>query len=135
MRNNLHLNLLYRFVEGETPEDTLGSYYKIVQFFSEVGMVSAGVISKTYQNFDTDFRSENEISFKTLDELGHFAIEICKELAAPEVFLLSVQDYNIGLDSCSDIRGFREIFRRYGTSVENPEGSHRRKNLFGKIFN
>lgn len=134
MRNNLHLNLLYRFVEERNDNGEHTTYYKILQFFSEIGMVSSTVLNKIYLDEDVD-GIEGELVFKTLDQLGHFSIKVCKELAAPEVFLLSVQDYNIGLDSCSDVRSFKEIFRRYGTSIDNPEGSHRKKNIFGKIFN
>ena len=72
--------------------------------------------------------------FNSLDELGEFAIEVCVELAAPEIFILSAQDYNIGLDSCNDVRSFREIFRRYGTCITNPESGSKKKNLFNKFF-
>lgn len=135
MRNNLHLNVLYRFVDERDSSGSNVSYYKIVQFFSEVGVVTESTLSTVYDNYRPPGYTQKECLFSSLDQLGLFAIDICKEVASPEVFLLSVQDYNIGLDSCNDVRSFKEIFRRYGTSIENPDGGHRKKNIFGKLFN
>lgn len=132
MKNNLHLNLLYNFVELPFGAE-VKSHYKIVHFFSEVGPVSKKTMDDIYnrhtQNFD-----EMNYYFNSLDELGDFAIKVCVELSAPEIFILSAQDYNIGLDSCNDVRSFREIFRRYGTCITNPESGSKKKNLFNKFF-
>jgi len=135
MRNNLHLNILYQFVESEDSAGNNISFYKIIHFFSEVGVVTTTTLKKVYDNYRPPGAVSDDCLFSSLDQLGHFAIDICKEVSAPEVFLLSAQDYNIGLDSCNDIRSFKEIFRRYGTSIENPDGGHRKKNIFGKLFN
>lgn len=135
MRNNLHLNILYQFVESEDSAGNSISFYKIINFFSDVGVVTKTTLNKVYDDFRPPGAASEGYLFSSLDQLGHFAIDICKEVSAPEVLLLSVLDYNIGLDSCNDIRSFKEIFRRYGTSIENPDGGHRKKNIFGKLFN
>jgi hypothetical protein len=134
MRNNLHLNILYKFVDTQDSNGNNVSYYEILNFFSEVGVVTTATLKKVYDNYRPSGPVDKDCLFSSLDQMGHFAIDICKEVSAPEVFLLSVQDYNIGLDSCNDIRSFKEIFRRYGTSIENPEGGHKKKNIFGKFF-
>lgn len=133
MRNNLHLNLLYNFVEKKDSYGNTVSFYKILNLFSDVGPVTQSTQDLIYRNFQHENYFDG-LCFKSLDELGGFAVQICTELSAPEIFILSAQDYNIGLDSCSDVRSFKEIFRRYGTSVENPEGGQRKKNIFDKFF-
>lgn len=134
MRNNLHLNLLYNFIEKKDSYENTVSFYKVLNLFSEVGPVAQNTLDQVFQNFPQENYFEG-MCFKTLDELGSFAVEICTDLSAPEIFILSAQDYNIGLDSCNDVRCFREVFRRYGTCVENPESSSRKKNIFDKFFN
>lgn len=129
MRKNLSLNLLYRILnEGED-----NSLVEIINFFSEEGPVSSKVISDLYQPFR--FHNEQSLWFKTLEDLGQFALEVCQETYAAEVFILSSVDYNIGLDTCNDARSFRELFRRYGNVIENPDQSRKKSNLFNKFFN
>lgn len=134
MRNNLHLNLLYNFIEKKNSEGNTVSFYKILHLYSDVGPVSQTTLKQIFIKFPQEDYFDG-LGFKTLDELGGFAVEVCKDLSAPEIFILSAQDYNIGLDSCSDIRSFKELFRRYGTSIENPDSTHRSKNIFDKFFN
>ena len=133
MRNNLHLNLLYNFIEKKDAFGNTVSFYKILHLFSDIGPVAYSTLDQLFQKFPQENYFQGQC-FKSLDELGGFAVEICKELSAPEIFILSAQDYNIGLDSCSDIRSFKEVFRRYGTSVQNPESGARKKNIFDKFF-
>lgn len=133
MRNNLHLNLLYNFIEKKDQNGEVVSFYRILHLFSEVGPVSASTLNALYERYPQEDYFDG-FCFKSLDELGSFAVEVCIDLSAPEIFILSAQDYNIGLDSCNDIRSFREIFRRYGTSIANPESGQKKKNIFGKIF-
>lgn len=133
MRNNLHLNLLYNFVESKDANGNTVSYYKVLYLFSDIGPVAENTLKSIYNHFEHRDYFDG-FSFNSLDDLGSFAVEVCKDLSAPEIFILSAQDYNIGLDSCNDVRSFREVFRRYGTVIENPEGSRRPKNIFGKLF-
>ena len=104
-----------------------------MHFFSDIGPVSRRTLDEVYKKY-SQIESGGEYLFKSLDELGEFAVETCVELAAPEIFILSAQDYNIGLDSCNDVRSFKEIFRRYGTCITNPESGSKKKNLFNKFF-
>ena len=97
----------------------------------------------------SDLKAANGFNMKILpesvvneEEMGGFQIdrtsathsEILKENESLEAFLLSTQDYNIGIDSSNETESFKEIFRRYGTSVENPDTGIKKRSLFGKIF-
>jgi predicted amidohydrolase len=131
MRNNLNLNLLYNFVSTNGGESQ--SYYKVLYFFSEAGYLAERTLGNIYDRYP-QVGPADWICFDNLDDLGRFALDVCQEVAAPEVFILSAQDYNIGVDTCPDVRTFREMFRRYGTCIDNPEKS-KKKNVFGKLFN
>lgn len=131
MRQNLNLNLLYNFLPANHNNE-VQSYYRVLYFFSEAGHLSERTLHHLYQKFP-NVGPLDWICFDNLDDMGRFALDVCKEVAAPEVFILSAQDYNLGIDSSPDMRNFRELFRRYGTCVDNPEKS-RKKNVFGKLF-
>lgn len=131
MREDIALNLLYNFLPSDTGEAQ--SFYKVLNFFSESGDVSSASLESVYEAF-TPTGPQDWICFDNLDELGSFALEVCKKVDCPEVFILSAQDYNLAIDNSNDVRAVREIFRRYGTSVENPEKS-RKKTVFSKLFN
>jgi len=127
MRNNLNLNCLYKVIDIEQAQ------YEVLMFFSDAGLIHSKTLEETYQSYR--FHNSEKFLFKNHDDLGQFALDVCKEVAAPEVFILSTQDFNIGLDTCADIRGFREIFRRYGNIIENPDQSKKKNNIFNKLFN
>jgi hypothetical protein len=62
-------------------------------------------------------------------------MSVTQALKAPEVFILSVQDYNVGVEATRDVRAFRELYRRYGLNLANPDIINRGPGLFGKFFN
>lgn len=132
MRQDSSLNLIYNYLPYEK-EGKIQSCYKILNFFSETGNVEESTLNSVLENF-TSNGPNNWICFDNLDELGNFAMEVCKKLEGPEVLILSAQDYNLAVENTQDIRGFREIFRRYGTCLENPNKTVK-KNVFTKLFN
>lgn len=129
MRSNLQLNLVYRIL-NEGKED---SNVEVLKFFSDTGPLSPKKLDDIYQKYRFD--DSETLLFKTLEEMGQFALEVCQEAGSPEVFVLSSVDYNIGLDTCNNVRAFREIFRRYGNVIENPDQYRKKGNIFNKFFN
>lgn len=132
MKNNFSLNLLYNFLPT-SQNGNIQSCYKILKLFSDSGEIPSNIIESVYQNYPS-FGPGDWVCFENLDELGRFSLELCQKMECPEVLILSAQDYNLGVENCSDLRSFRDIFRRYGTSVENPD-KIRKKNVFSKLFN
>jgi len=49
------------------------------------------------------------------------------------VRLLSVQDYNIGLDGAKDVASFRQIFQKFGELLVD-EVESKKKGFLGKFF-
>lgn len=133
MKNDLELNLIYT-QKQITKNETTYSIFHILYFFSDEGHIDLKILNKIYENYPKLVDLEDEFFFESLDELGHFASAVCSQIGAPEVFILSSEDYNQGLEATSDLRGFREIFRRYGSVISNKELSGKKKNIFSKLF-
>lgn len=126
------LNLIYHFQSSQNQDgDFKPASYRVVYFFSEQGFLEKRFMqemSKSIPEADHD-----QVTFLNLDDLKAFALRICQELSAPDARLISVQDYNIGLDGAKDLKSFQSIFGNYGESVVNEEAP-KKKGLLGKLF-
>jgi len=134
MKEGLAINLIYHFghdVDSEFPD--LAGRYRILYFFSEAGPVSFESQEATYVKL-FNRPATHPVTFTSLDDLKEFAMGVCQLVKAPEVFVLSVQDYNVGVEAARDVRAFREIYRRYGLNLSNPDIINRGPGLFGKFF-
>lgn len=126
------LTLIYHFQSSQNnDEEFRPASYNMVYFFSDDGFVESKLLLELLKAFpDSNYRDK---TFLNLDDLKAFAFRVAEELSSPEVRLISVQDYNIGIDGARDQKSFREIFSRYGESVLNDQVV-KKKTLFGKIF-
>ncbi len=138
MKEGLAINLIYHFghsstasMETELPE--LSGCYRVLYFFSDAGPVSPEAQEEVAIRL---FNRSVGIpaTFSSLDDLKDFAMGVCQFVKAPEVFILSVQDYNVGVEAARDVRAFRELYRRYGLNLANPDVINRGPGLFGKFF-
>lgn len=127
----MSLNLIYHFRSSQNKDlEFRPASYGVVYFFSEEGFLEESLLKELAKSVpDADFSS---LTFMNLDDLKAFALRVCQELSEKEVRLLSVQDYNIGLDGAKDLNSFRGIFKKYGELVVNE--STRKKGLLGKLF-
>lgn len=132
MRNNLALNLIYRY-ESIEENGALDSIYRVVYFFSEAGMIARENLDRIYEDV-VGKPTFGSYIFSNLDKLGEFALKVCIDQQSPEVFVLSVQDYNTGMESVRDLRSFREVFRRFGNCLNNPDTSFEKSGIFSNIF-
>jgi hypothetical protein len=138
VKSNLALNLVYQYVTY-SENDELKGKYRVLYFFSEVGKVQEKILNNKYADLQADLGADpsvkmNQFEFNNLEELGVFALNICIEVRSPEVFILSVQDYNNGIETISEVRGFKDLFRRYGNCITNPELPIEKNNLFSRLF-
>jgi hypothetical protein len=132
MRNNLPLNLIYHY-ENVQAGDVVNGVYKIIYFFSDAGHIDRNSLQALYKEVSGG-SSSIDLSFANLDILGEFAIKACSDLKAPEVFVLSVQDYNTGMESVRDLRNFRELFRRFGNCLSTPGNPYDKQGKFSSLF-
>jgi hypothetical protein len=135
MKEGFALKLIYQFGHDDSSEfPELSGRYKVLYFFSEAGPVDPASQEQVSQKIfakSVGFPA----TFTSLDDLKEFAMGVCQFTNSPEVFVLSIQDYNVGVEAARDVRTFREIFRRYGLILANPDVINRAPGLFGKFFN
>lgn len=127
---SLHLIYFFRSSQKQN-EDWTPARYKVVHFFGDSGFVpeeKLRELAKADPNADYA-----ELTFLSLDDLKSFASRVAEDLGGESVRLLSVQDYNIGLDGARDMRELKEIFVKYGETVEGTPPL-KKKGLFGKLF-
>lgn len=126
------LNLIYHFQASQNQDGEFKpASYRVLYFFSEEGFLEKELLQEMAKSVPgSDFI---ELTFLNLDDLKAFALRVCVEVNVPEVRLLSVQDYNIGLDGARDLASFKGIFQKYGETIIN-EAAQKKKGLFGKLF-
>lgn len=126
------LTLIYHFQSSQLQtEEFKPASYKMVYFFNDEGFVDSKIILELLKAFpDSNYQ---ERTFLNLDDLKAFASRVAEELQAPQVRLISVQDYNIGIDGAKDLKSYKEFFGKFGETVVN-EQAVKKKGLFGKFF-
>lgn len=127
----MSLNLIYHFQASQNQEgDFRPASYGVLYFFSDEGFIDRKLLqelSKTVPEADHE-----KLTFLNLDDLKTFALRVSEEISSREVRMISVQDYNIGLDGARDLGTYKGIFSRYGELIVNE--SVKKKSLFGKLF-
>jgi hypothetical protein len=126
------LNCIYIFKAGPLFNQGLEGgprRYHILEFFNERGRVDVEIKKKALQEIGRDGQS----GFDSLDELEAFSLKVCELMNAHEVYLLSTQDYNAIVEQVNNVRGFREIFKRYGNCLTN-QNFKNKTGLFSKLF-
>ena len=126
------LTLIYHFQSSQNQDEEFKpASYRMVYFFNDEGFVDNSVILELLKAFpDSNFQDK---TFLNLDDLKAFAHRVAQEIGAPQVRLISVQDYNIGIDGAKDIKSFREVFSKFGEAIVNEQAA-KKKGLFGKLF-
>lgn len=125
------LNLVYHFQTSQNQETKFRpASYGVVYFFSDDGMLETSMLQEMSKSVPE--ADHINLKFLNLDDLKSFALRVCQEIGEKEVRLISVQDYNIGLDGSKDLVSFQNIFTKYGEIVVNE--SAKKKGLFGKFF-
>lgn len=126
------LNVIYHFQASQNFEGEFKpASYKMVYLFHEDGLVDSSLILETLKAFpDSNYQDK---TFLNLDDLKAFSMRLGEALEVSKVRLISVQDYNIGIDGAKDLKSFRELFSKYGEAFVN-EAVAKKKNFFGKLF-
>ena len=127
----MNLNLIYQFHSSPNEEGEFNpARYRVVYCFSPSGFVESSVLKKLGHEFiETD-----DLTFLNLDELKEFALLVAEELDEREVRLISVQDFNIGIDGAKDISSFRQIFLGFGEVIRAEGTGKRKKNFLSRFF-
>ncbi len=128
----MSLHLIYFFQSSQNQNESwTPARYKVVHFFGDNGFISEErmrEIAKTDPHADL-----SDLTFLSLDDLKAFASRMSDDVGGENIRLLSVQDYNIGLDGARDLKELREVFVKYGETME-VSSPQKKKGLFGKLF-
>lgn len=126
------LHLIYFFQSSQNQNESwTPARYKVVHFFGDEGFVPEEKLRELAKlDPNADF---TDLTFLSLDDLKSFAEKVSADLKGESVRLLSVQDYNIGLDGARDLKELKEIFVKFGETVEG-NSPVKKKGLFGKFF-
>lgn len=128
----MSLHLVYYFQSSQNQDESwTPARYRVVHFFGDEGFIAREKLRDVAAG---DPHAEaSELTFLSLDDLKSFALRVAEGEGSESVRLLSVQDYNIGLDGARDARELREIFVKFGETVGSPTPV-KKKGLFGKLF-
>jgi hypothetical protein len=128
----MHLVLIYSFNSSQNLDGEFRpASYQVVHFFSGQGFLELKLLRELAKSLPE--ADHHQLKFLNLDDLRAFALRVCQELHSPEVRLISVQDYNIGVDGARDRESYRGIFKNFGEVVIN-EAAQKKKGLLKKFF-
>lgn len=128
----MSLNLIYHFQTSQNQDQEFKpASYGVVYFFDENGFLEPDFLKEMSKT--VPLADHAALTFLNLDDLKAFALRVCQETGEREVRLISVQDYNIGLDGAKDKKSFSGIFSKFGEVIVN-ESAARKKSLLGKFF-
>lgn len=126
------LKLIYHFQTSQNHEDEfVPASYGVVYFFSDEGFLDKDFLRELARSVNPG-TSDEHLTFPNLDDLKAFALRVCQELSERDVRLISVQDYNIGIDSAKDLVSLQGIFNKYGELIQNE--SAKKKGIMAKFF-
>lgn len=128
----MSLNLIYHFQASQNKHGEFRqASYCVVYFFSHEGFLEKSLLKEMSKSVPE--ADHENLTFLNLDDLKIFALRVCQELTCPEVRLISIQDYNIGIDGARDLGSFQSIFSKFGELVVN-EMMTKKKSFLGKFF-
>lgn len=128
----MSLNLIYHFKSSQNHnEEFVPASYGVVYFFSDEGFLETNFLQEMSKSVPE--ANHQSLTFLNLDDLKAFALRVAQELSLKQVRLISVQDYNIGLDGAKSLDSFRSLFDKYGEVVINEQ--FKKKTFLGKFFN
>ncbi|MEE2671871.1 MAG: hypothetical protein VYA54_09180 [Bdellovibrionota bacterium] len=127
MKRNEAVYLIYRF-ENNDEFLNLSSRYKVSYFFTATGEVTHEDIKKV----QGEFSEEDELEFKTKDELTEFSYRFIETHNISSIYLLNTNDFNIGVESSNDLMSFRQVFSKYGLKIDLHKDSG--GGIFNKFF-
>lgn len=125
------LVLIYNFQNAPDADAFMGARYQVVYFFSEAGFVEHALLQEMAKTVPE--ANHQGLSFMNLDDLKAFALRVQEEVDGKNLRIVSVQDYNVGIDGARDMDSFKGIFSKFGEQLGAPVAA-KKKGLLGKLF-
>lgn len=131
---------IYNYINC-SPELSADSAYYLLYLLDEKGLLDRASALKLYEErFKSSLASSDEQTnglkmigpFESTDQLSQFAFQLCEELNAEKVSLLSVQDYNTLLENSHSASDFYRDLLQKGNVMENIE--RKKKGFLSRFF-
>jgi hypothetical protein len=130
MTNSSDLRLIYRIFKQEQEDEKLARQYHVCRVYSDTEFASEEIL----QEIKHSLLQEERSYFRTMEELQQFALLVVQKFRASQIILLSVEDYNLAVESVHDLVEYRELFKQHGEVVKSGETLHRPRLLLHKLF-
>jgi hypothetical protein len=140
MKDTEYIIGIYNFVNAN-PEIQADSAYYILYLLDEKGLLDRSAAIKLYEErFQSNLSGAHDFlnnhgmigPFESTDFLNQFAFQLCEELNAEKVSLLSVSDYNLLLESTQTASDFHRDLLLKGNVMENIE--RKKKGFLSRFF-
>ena len=115
------IKIIYRYqqdLKSEIPE--LSGRYELVYVLGIEGWILKDKLDEVYR-VQFEKPADDPIYFTALEDLKHYCLNLARELGAYEAHLISVVDYNIGLQSIHNKNEFSDLFRHFGMVLKNEQ--------------
>ncbi|MGZ3787617.1 MAG: hypothetical protein ACXVLQ_03800 [Bacteriovorax sp.] len=128
---------VYNYVNA-FPELNSDSAYYLLYLLDEKGLLDKSIAHKLYdEHFKSELSSanihQNMIGpFDSTDHLNQFAFQLCEEMNAQKVSILSVQEYNTLLENSHSASDFHRDLLLKGNVMENIE--RKKKGFLSRFF-
>jgi hypothetical protein len=128
----MNLHVIYHFQSSQNlNEGFIPANYQILYVFNNIELIERSKLVELAKAIpESNF---NQLSFLNLEDLSSFCLRVFEEYGAKELFLISSQDYNIGLEAIKSKKDFWTMFESYGEKLSIPV-KNGKKSLLGKIF-
>jgi hypothetical protein len=128
---------VYNYINA-SPEIHSDSAYYLLYLLDEKGLLDKSAAHKLYEDrFKSELTSsdihQNMIGpFASTEALNQFGFQLCEELNAEKVSLLSVQEYNGLMESTQTASDFHRDLQEIGNVMENIE--RKKKGFLSRFF-
>ncbi len=137
MKDTEYIIGVFNFINAN-PEIQSDSAYYFLYLLDEKGLLDKSSARKLYNERFKSELSNSDLQpnmigpFDSVSSLNQFAFQLCEELNAEKVSLLSVQEYNGLLESSQVASDFHRDLLLKGNIMENIE--RKKKGFFSRFF-
>lgn len=137
MKDTEYIIGIYNYLNAN-PEANSDSAYYLLYLLEEKGLLDRTSAKKLYDErfkselLSSDAREDMIGPFDSLATLNQFAFQLCEELNAAKVSLLSVSEYNALLENSQTAADFHRDLLEKGNVMENIE--RKKKGFFSRFF-
>lgn len=137
MKDTEYIIGVFNFLNAN-PEIQSDSAYYFLYLLDEKGLLEKSAARKLYNERFKSELSNSDLQpnmigpFDSVSSLNQFSFQLCEELNAEKVSLLSVQEYNSLLESSQVASDFHRDLLLKGNIMENIE--RKKKGFFSRFF-